>query len=426
MVTNHKPTCDYPFLETVWILIMSTKDELSLTLYHYLSRIIGAEDIVKTRQNTFKVMDFVMNDNDGFTFISSGSKAEEECLLNKLILRKEILSQGVSCLRAQKFGNVIISTGSRAEGLDLKGSDFDVMNMLDDCQVHENINNVINGPLKVPILMETNDTKPGFTKLKVYPIFNRLPILSNMVETLGEETFISSKRFRESFLSPGQIIHGPCLSDSSASVDVAICLRCKEWITIAQPWIKRPRSTWPDYKVIASIVQYGVLFVPIGYKHSPNENMEWRISFSMAEKQLIYSFSHTQLLCYALLKIILKDIIKPKHGDLICSYFLKTIMFWLSEESYPSDWKPESFLSCFLNCLRRLNYCVEYKTCLHYFIPEYNLFEDRFTDDQQVTLLNTLQLIYISPWTEAIDRHKKRITDLAKAEKKTDGSSSSD
>lgn len=55
---------------------MSTKEELSLTLYHYLSKIIGAEDIMKTRQNIFKVMDFVMNDNDGFTFISSGSKAE--------------------------------------------------------------------------------------------------------------------------------------------------------------------------------------------------------------------------------------------------------------------------------------------------------------------------------------------------------------
>ena len=138
---------------------------------------------------------------------------------------------------------------------------------------------------------------------------------------------------------------------------------------------------------------------PIGSKFSPNENLEWRISFSMAEKQLIYSFSHTQLLCYALLKVILKDIIKQKHGDLICSYFLKTIMFWLSEESCPSDWKPKSFFSCFLNCFRRLIYCVKYKTCLHYFIPDNNLFEDRFTDDQQVTLLNSLQLIYMSPWT---------------------------
>ncbi|XP_063406540.1 uncharacterized protein LOC134690497 [Mytilus trossulus] len=225
-----------------------------------------------------------------------------------------------------------------------------------------------------------------------------LDIFSSTLCTLGEETFFSSKRFREHLFTTGMIIHGPCLSDPDGTCEVAYSFRCKEWITSAQPWIYRPRSTWPDNKLVMSIVQNGVLLVPIGNKHSPNENLEWRISFSIAEKQLIYSFSHTQLLCYALLKIILTDIIKPKHGDLICSYFLKTIMFWLSEESCPSEWKPESIIFCFLKCLRRLTYCIENKTCLHYFIPDYNLFEDRFADDQQVTLLNTMRRIYISPW----------------------------
>ena len=336
-----------------------TDEEISLEFYHYLCNIVGSDDVVKKRRGLFTIMDYVHNDNGILTFISSGSKAE---------------------------------------GLDLKGSDFDRMCVLDLFQVYENNNNVINGHLHMPILMETNDTKPGFTKLKVHPFFKNIPLWRTTLDTLGEETFISSKRFRELFLIFDLIIHGPCLSDLAETCDYALCLRCKEWITSAQPWINRPRSTWPDYKLVTSIVQYGVLFVPIGSKYSPHEDLEWRISFSMAEKQLIYSFSHTQLLCYSLLKIILKDIIKPKHGDLICSYFLKTIMFWLSEESCPSDWKPGSFLSCFLNCFRRLKYCVEYKTCLHYFIPDNNLFEDRFTDDQQVSLLNTLQLIYMSPW----------------------------
>ncbi|XP_063406539.1 uncharacterized protein LOC134690495 [Mytilus trossulus] len=335
-----------------------TDEELSLEFYHYLCNIVGSEDVVKIRRVLFTIMDYVHNGNGIITLISSGSKAE---------------------------------------GLDLKGSDFDIMFVYDVFQVYENNNNVINGHLHRHFLMETNDTKPGFTKLKTCPFFKNIPFLKTFGDTLGEETFISSKRFKEFFLVDDMIIHGPCISNSV--FDCAFCIRCKEWITSAQPWINRPRSTWPDYKLVTSIVQYGVLFVPIGSKYSPHEHLEWRISFSMAEKQLIYSFSHTQLLCYSLLKIILKDIIKPKQGDLICSYFLKTIMFWLSEESCPSDWKPESFLSCFLNCLSRLNYCVEYKTCLHYFIPEYNLFEDRFTDDQQVSLLNTLQLIYMSPWT---------------------------
>ncbi|VDI33826.1 Hypothetical predicted protein [Mytilus galloprovincialis] len=222
-------------------------------------------------------------------------------------------------------------------------------------------------------------------------------LISPWLEFLGQEKFISSKLFREQLLLPGMIIHGPCQSHQDKAFDGASGFRCKEWITSAQQWIKRPRSTWPDNKLVSSIVQHGVLFVPIGFKTSPNDCLEWRISFVMAEKLLMNSFSHTQLLCYALLKILLKDVIKPKHEDLISSYFLKTIMFWLCEESNPSDWKPDRMISCFLNCLRRLIYCVKHRTCLHYFIPDNNLFEDRFLGDQQDSLLETLLNIYLSP-----------------------------
>lgn len=99
------------------------------------------------------------------------------------------------------------------------------------------------------------------------------------------------------------------------------------------------------------------------------------------------------------MKIILNDIIKEIHGDLLCSYFLKTILFWLFEESSPLEWHPGNMISCFTSCVRRLIYCVEYKTCLHYFIPKNNLFEGRFTDHQHKSLLDTLNTIYQSLWT---------------------------
>ncbi|XP_063400192.1 uncharacterized protein LOC134684813 [Mytilus trossulus] len=210
---------------------------------------------------------------------------------------------------------------------------------------------------------------------------------------------MSSKCFREDKLRDDMVIHGPCQSTANGDYDSASCLRCNKWISPVQQWIYRSRTTWPDYTLVNSAVQYGVLFVPIGCKNSPNEDLQWRTSFSVTEKLLIYSFTHTQLLCYALMKIILKDLIKPRHGDLLCSYFLKTIMFWISEEVIPSKWKPKNMLSCFLDCFSRLIYCVEYKTCLHYFIPEYNLFEDRFTEEEHKTLMYALKSIYGSPWT---------------------------
>ncbi|XP_063398382.1 uncharacterized protein LOC134683185 [Mytilus trossulus] len=271
--------------------------------------------------------------------------------------------------------------------------------VLHNCvRVYESSNNVLSDPDKIIFIMDTNDTKPGFTKLK---LVNKsiLDIIHEWCETVGQETYISSKCFREYQLRDDMVIHGPCQSTANGNYDHASCFRCNEWISPVQQWIYRSRSTWPDYTLVNSAVQYGVLFVPIGCKNSPNEDLQWRISFSVTEKVLIYSFTHTQLLCYALMKIILKDLIKPRHDDILCSYFLKTIIFWISEEVLPSKWKPKNMLSCFLDCFNRLIYCVEYKTCLHYFIPEYNLFEDRFIEEEHKTLLYTLKSIYGSPWT---------------------------
>ncbi|CAG2231752.1 unnamed protein product [Mytilus edulis] len=189
---------------------MSTKEELSLTLYHYLSRIIGAEDIVKTRQNIFKVMDFVMNDNDGFTFISSGSKAE---------------------------------------GIDLKGSDFDRMIVLKMVHVYESFHYATYAANRIFILLDHTDTPSGFTKLKLYDNLPKcIPVIGQCSQTLGQETYISSKLFREYFLSDNMIIHGPCQSLPGDVYDRVVCFRCKPWIALAQPWINRSQSTWPDYE----------------------------------------------------------------------------------------------------------------------------------------------------------------------------------
>ncbi|XP_071142029.1 protein mab-21-like [Mytilus edulis] len=333
---------------------------LSLHFYNYLCNVIGSPDVIKARRNILIWQDLVTQKKDTFR----------------------------------------ISSGSKAEGIDQKGSDYDEMFLFNTFRVYESFHDVQLTTKKITFNMETNDTKPGFIKLKLADkVFLDIDIIFNWCETVGNEIYISSKRFREHFLKDDMIIHGPCLSTAGGEFDIAFCFRCKEWITTAEYWIHRSRPVWPHHTLDTSLVQYGVLFVPIGCKNSPNEDIQWRISFSVTEKLLIHSFSHTQLLCYALMKIMLQDIIKPKHGDLLCSYFLKTIMFWLSEEISPSEWKPENLFSCFIQCIRRLIYCVEYKTCLHYFIPENNLFEDRFTDIQHNAFLDTLRFIYGKPWT---------------------------
>lgn len=46
--------------------------------------------------------------------------------------------------------------------------------------------------------------------------------------------------------------------------------------------------------------------MPIGSKLIDDESeLEWRLSFSLAEQQLVYLFNHTQFLCYGMLKTFL-------------------------------------------------------------------------------------------------------------------------
>lgn len=101
------------------------------------------------------------------------------------------------------------------------------------------------------------------------------------------------------------------------------------------------------------------------------------------------------------MKILLKDVINrdPKCNGLLCSYFIKKkIIFWLSYETPLSLWKPENLIHCFLQCFKRLIYCVQYSTCHHYFIPEYNLSKLKIRGSSRSTLLDNLNTIYSFNW----------------------------
>ncbi|XP_071154885.1 uncharacterized protein [Mytilus edulis] len=90
-----------------------------------------------------------------------------------------------------------------------------------------------------------------------------------------------------------------------------------------------------------------------------------------------------------------KEIVE-KHEDLkglLCSYFLKTLMFWISEETDQNLWKPYNIITCFLSCLQRLLYCVKYSILPHYFISDNNFFCARFNvmnKEKLITILKNL------------------------------------
>ena len=349
---------------------MDDQRRISQSLYVSLNSIIGPEEIIHIRRTTTNLRDKVY-------------RSVKEMTNSELIP---------------------YFSGSRAEGLRFTSSDEDWM------FVHRHIKVISSDRFAslydcntILLKMENDITKPGFALLRVIDQSKDIRISesrSPFVRLLNGR-YVSSKLWRElhTETSPDQIYtHGPCSSGKigNAEFDWAYCLQCDIWPANAQLSVHRMlQSSWPSFDTLRSIINDGVLFVAIGAKQSFFEDTEWRMSFSLAEKRLIYTMNHTQFLCYAFLKVFLKEAIDVNRDikGLLCSYFLKTALFWEIVES-PNILNPSSLFRCFWNCIRRLLQWVNSSYCPNFFIPENNMFEGKIEGENRSKLLQHLTSLY--------------------------------
>ncbi|CAC5356542.1 unnamed protein product [Mytilus coruscus] len=161
-----------------------------------------------------------------------------------------------------------ISSGSLAEGLDLPGSDLDVMYVTNE--VYGDIENVRNIKLKEQstiLVMETSIEHPGFTRLR---FIARGETEIEFVTNTGKDLYFSVNDFfntvKPIFGNLQLSQHGPCLSDPNQTFDLAFCLRSKYLPNNVIPWAMRHRQQWPPNFVIDKIKKSGCLLVPIGPK----------------------------------------------------------------------------------------------------------------------------------------------------------------
>jgi hypothetical protein len=220
------------------------------------------------------------------------------------------------------------------------------------------------------------------------------------------EQYISSGLLRQTFTEFNRnrnpalrscVQHGPCASyvvDGIQEVDLAFCLGSPHWPTLALPWIERcQQKQWPSDDVLRDIVSSGFHVVPIG--SDPSKGDEWRISFSQAEQKLVYSMNHVQFLCYGLMKIFLKEVINAQVDDpILCSYFMKTILFWAIREDASLIWTPGSLLSNFWQCFKLLIFWIQRGECTNFFIPQNNMFRVKVTGAAQSLLFEQVHNLY--------------------------------
>uniref|UniRef100_K1PK04 Uncharacterized protein C3orf59-like protein n=1 Tax=Magallana gigas TaxID=29159 RepID=K1PK04_MAGGI len=293
-------------------------------------------------------------------------------------------------------------SGSKREGFIFHDSDIDTMYWPTNLRVVWDFSQseFYNIHRQVLILCDSSESPAGFTLLWLPLERAEQRELLSCVRMNGG-LYISSSKYREinrTSISPDDTIHGPCSSGTYGLLeyDYAHCFASDFWPPSAASWINRCHS-WPLPHVVNDIVRNGCHFVAIGHKLGNHEDNEWRISFSRAEYKLVYSMNHTQFLTYGLLKLFLKEIINNGLGDedkLLCSYHMKTAVFWAIQQNTLPHWCPQNLLAGFWVCFKLLLKWVFEGISPNFFIPENNMFLSKIHGQAQTSLFRRLYGLY--------------------------------
>jgi hypothetical protein len=183
-------------------------------IYDNLIRVVGSEMDIRLRQQAFLLMDKIHNK---------------------------------VCIEQTK-----VSSGSLAEGLDLPGSDKDIMFVLNDFQIIQNVQDMNRSARCTTLLLDDDIEFPGFSRLKFITVGDQIYTLISpecLVETqngicLSSIAFL--RKLIEAAINHKQYAHGPCLSDKDELLDIAFCFHLYSWPRQAEKWICRHRSgQWP-------------------------------------------------------------------------------------------------------------------------------------------------------------------------------------
>jgi len=152
------------------------------------------------------------------------------------------------------------------------------------------------------------------------------------------------------------------------SMDVVPCLKLTFWPSVAAEWKTRDHL-WPHQSVIDGIIGKGVHLVTKEFCH---KDVDWRLSFSVAEMDLATRWSPVQHFVYFVFKLLFYKFIKPLSVDVaaphvslqvnkkyLASYTAKTVMMWTSESFDQSWWTENNAAECLTVLLLALQSAFE-------------------------------------------------------------------
>jgi len=195
-----------------------------------------------------------------------------------------------------------ICVGSSAEGVVLErlGSDCNIMMTLSGTRIAPQRQS--ESPASDVHLFKVIQTyHPSHVRLQCVlmrtgPSRSIMPTLSCCIADEQGRMILAGKLLMDSYSRNGTgIVSPPAIAGViRGTVQPILCIHSPVWPIAAREWAFRVRRfVWPTVELKKYILQHGCHVVPIGNSQSPNKHIEWRWSFSLAEKLLIRTFNTT-------------------------------------------------------------------------------------------------------------------------------------
>ena len=274
----------------------------------------------------------------------------------------------------------VLETGSSSEGVPY--NDIDRMIFRNDFIAVETLQDIPKDYENCILLLDTATCYPGFARLKLHR--PHPDGLQDLFEVIDGDSYLSSQKYvnymltslisKEEMLKSKQ--HGPALLFSGTENginkdnDIVVSLKCYGWPRQSKNFLQRI-----EHKDIPNVTISAFHVIPVAHPESSRPDIEYRISFSVAEKHIIRKWSTKQARCYYLCKNVCDNFMKPDDNSQkgLCSYFIKTVMFWMCEQKPQNFWEEKDLVECAQEIWVIIAEMVRNNVLPHYFIPDNNL-----------------------------------------------------
>lgn len=224
------------------------------------------------------------------------------------------------------------------------------------------------------LIVDTNTAYPGYVYLKVHSGLE-FDLISKCVKMKRSKSYLSSHLFKLNLSVEAHTCIPNSLEESECTLSLTYALGPCQANELLESF-PRKNNGWLSEDLVFTIKKC-VLLVPNGYPGSPDSEILWQLTFVLASKVIVRSFSHVQLLTYLLLKIYIRQKLAKDFSTtnvVSLSYVIKTVMFWVMEESTES-WARSNFLANLISCFNKLVNCITSGNMPDFFIPEVNIIE---------------------------------------------------